>query len=162
MSERTIANWKKDHEFLEEVKRLRGLWRAKARGEGVADQDYRLRNQNDRYKRLRSVILQRAADPEMAGTPGGDTGLICVTYKMQSMGEGLGSSKVPEYRVDDGMLDAMLNIEKQVAVELGQVATKVDVSGTIGIGVIRQRIHAGRDRVAAEKLRRDAAAAAAK
>jgi hypothetical protein len=151
VSARTICTWKKDKEFLAELKRLRGLWRGTVRTTGVADQDYRIRCMNDRYKRLRGVMLQRAAHPEMEGTPGGDTGLICVTYKMQSMGEGLGSSKVPEYRVDDGFLSACLELEKQIAVELGQVATKIDITGTIGIGEFRERLNAGRMRVAADE-----------
>lgn len=161
VSPRTICTWKKDKEFLAEVKRIRGLWRATVRSTGIADQDWRIRSMNDRYKRLRGVMLQRAAHPEMVGTPGGDTGLICVTYKMQSMGEGLGSSKVPEYRVDDGFLSACLELEKAIAVELGQVATKIDISGTIGIGEITERLNAGRDRVAADKAAHDPANAAA-
>ncbi len=160
VSQRTVSKWKNDPEFLAEVRKAANAWRPKARREGVADQDARLRDLNDRYKRLRAVIHQRAKDPQMKKAPGGKTGLLCVTYKMQSLGEGRGSKAIPEYSVDTGLLTAMLAIEEHTAIEMGQWNPKTPKAGDQIISITQimiERLHAGRQRVADEKERRDAA-----
>lgn len=145
---RTVSAWKKDADFQTEVRRLQNTWRAGVRGTGVADQEVRLRDRNDRYKRLRAVIQARAKDPQMKKAPGGTTGLLTVTYKMQSMGEGRGSAAVPEYSVDTGLLQEMREIEDAVAAELGQQATEpVSATATAQAVSIIERLHAGRERV---------------
>lgn len=161
VSQRTISLWKNDKGFQEEVKRLKNAWRAQVRGKGAADQDYRLRNLNDRYKRLQAVIQARSKDKQMLKAPGGKTGLLCVTYKMQSLGEGRGSKAIPEYAVDTGLLTAMLAIEEHTAIEVGQWNPKAAKAGDQIVSITQimiERLHAGRQRVAEEKERRDAAA----
>ena len=49
---------------------------------------------------------------------------------------------------------------KQAAIEEGQWTEKRDFSATVGIGIIKTRLDAGRQRVAERKVARDAAAKA--
>lgn len=150
VSRRTITTWKADERFQAAVREARGAWRKRARGQGAADPDWRLRNLNDRYKRLRAVIEDRARDPQMRKVRGGRTGLIAVTYKMQSLGDGV-SAPVPEYAVDTGMLAEMRAIEQQVAIEMDQWKQKAPQAGdtTIHINILMERLRAGIGRVAA-------------
>lgn len=160
VSQRTVSLWKNDKDFQAEVKRIKNAWRAEVRGKGAADQEERLRGRNDRYARLRAVIEQRAKDPRMKDVPGGKTGLLTVTYKMQSMGEGRGSAAVPEYAVDTGLLTAMLEIEEHNAIEKGEwkLKTVADTNVNVALTIV-ERLHAGRERLA--KAKRDAATQAA-
>lgn len=158
VSLRTLFSWKKNSEFQEAVRRAADAWRAGVRGKGVADQDERLRDLNDRHRRLRAVIQQRARDPQMRKVPGGPTGLLCVDYKMQALGEGV-SAPVPVYAVDTALLAEMRAIEQHAAIELGQWKLKTVNETTVTVlAAITERLHAGRQRVAEAKAKRDAAA----
>lgn len=154
VSQRTVSVWKAEPEFQAEVRKLTNAWRAKVRGAGVADQDARLRDLNDRKNRLRAVIQARAKDPKMAKVPGGKTGLLCVNFKMQSLGEGRGSKAIPEYSVDTGLLQAYLDIEEHAAIEVGQWNPKERVTD-VNVTVLMERLNAGRKRVAEEKEQLD-------
>lgn len=120
VSQRTISAWKTDKEFQAAVKHLRNAWRAEVRVEGPADPDYRLRVLRDLEHRLQSAVRLRAKDPQMKKVPGGRTGLVVVTYKMQSLGEGRGSAKVPEYSIDTETPAAIAALLEQAAIEKGQ------------------------------------------
>ena len=163
VTKRTIFNWQKDKEFQAEVKRVKNAWRERAQTVGMSDPDFRLRNLNDRHRRLRAIINQRAKDPQMKGVAGGNTGLLTVTYKMQSQGEGLGSARVPEYSVDVPMLQEMREIEIQSATEKGQWKAKASAGDTnVTINVLIARINAGRARLVEAKRQREAPAEAAR
>jgi hypothetical protein len=167
LCERTIYNWKLDAIFKSEVARIEAEWRGRARQYGAADQDYRLRDLNDRYARLRAVIQQRARDPQFQEVPGGKTGLLTVSYKMMTR---LDSSTDPptritepvaEYAVDTGMLAEMRAIEQQTAIELGQWKPKSQVENMAAqTSAIIEKLHQGRKRVADLKAKRDADALA--
>ena len=155
LTSRTIFAWKNDKEFLAEVKRVKNAWREKARSQGAADNDWRLRNANDLIKRLRGVILQRARDMKDVKR-GGDTGMLVETFKMQSLGEGQGSAAKSEYAVDTALVETILAAQEHVAILQGQWKQKVEHSGEIALSSLMERIHAGRKRVAEEKARREA------
>ena len=160
VTERTVYLWKKDKKFQAEVARAQNAWRDKALTVGLAEVAFRMRNLNDRHRRLRAVITHRARKPEMLEVAEGRTGLIVATYKMQSMGEGRGSTAVPEYAVDVPMLQEMREIEDQAAVEMGQRKQKVERAGGIDINVLIANINEGRARVVREKAERLKAEAA--
>ena len=140
VSVRTVFNWKGNEDFDTEVRKIANEWRIRARGKGVADQDYRLRDLNDRHKRLRAVIQARAKDPAMKDVPGGRTGLLTVTYRMLSRIDTVGEGKhqrevkvsepVPEYAIDTGLLAEMRMIEQHAAVEMGQWKSRSVVENT--------------------------------
>jgi hypothetical protein len=156
-SPRTIDTWKADPAFVAEVASIKNSWRGRANSGGLADLDFTLRNLQDRHTRLRAIIDYRAKDPELRLAPGGKTGLICVTYKMQSKGEGLGSASVPEYAIDVAMLQEMREIEVQIQTHLGTWKQKVEVNHTVDITDLMQRLNHGRELVAQEKARRQLA-----
>lgn len=167
VSPRTVSLWKKDKEFQAEVRKAANAWRAKARGKGVADQDERLRELNDLKNRLRSAFQARAQSEEMKGVPGGETGMVCVKYRNLSHWEFYGedrfwvTERVPEYVIDTETPAQICAILQQAAIEMGQWNPKAPAGGgDINVQITQvmiERLHAGRQRVAEEKERRDAA-----
>lgn len=121
---RTITTWRGEKQFQADVHTHKNAWRGKARNEGIADKDTRLRYANDEHKRLRAVMLARAVDPQFAGVPGGETGLLTVTYKMQSMGEGKGSEAKPEFQLDAALLERTQALRDEVAIAKGEIKLK--------------------------------------
>lgn len=77
----------------------------------------------DRWERMKRVILERAADPSFANIPGGSTGLLCRDYKGKDANQEI-------YRVDTGLLQEMRFHEKQAAQELGQWSEEADEGRT--------------------------------
>ena len=138
--QRTITAWRADKDFQQAVAVAKDAWRGKARGTGIADRDFRLRNLNDRYKRMRTVIEERAKDPQMQLAPGGKTGLRTVTYKSLSHMDYMGEEavkvieQIAEYEVDTGLLREMREHEEMAARELGQRNEK-PVTPTVNISV---------------------------
>ena len=141
ISLRTLSAWKALPEFQQQVREVKDAWRGKARGTGLADQDFRLRNENDRYNRLRAIINARAKDPQMLEAPGGKTGLLTVTYKSQTTMDYGGEEavkiveQIPEYEVDTGLLREMRGLEEQAARELGQWIDKKDAPVAVQVSV---------------------------
>ena len=62
------------------------------------------------------------------------------------------------WKCDSALESKIIKALKQAAIEEGQWTEKRDLSGAVGISIIVQRLNAGRDRCAADKRARDAAA----
>ena len=162
ISARTFYLWKQQPEFQAQVRTLGNEWREIARNQGMADQDARLRDLNDRHRRLRAVIQQRARDPKMQGVPGGNTGALCVTYKMRATGEAGKSEKITEYQVDTALFAEMRHIEEHIAMELGQwkqLAPAEPANAGNNLSITIAYLNAGRDRVALAQRALEAAEA---
>jgi len=133
VSRRTIANWKANRAFRAEVARMDQAWRDRARKTGIGDPDRRLLRINERWRKLQTVIEERAKDPQMQDVPGGKTGLLTVTYKTRTLVDYSGEKPerstelVPEYEVDTGMLAEMRQLEEHAAIHEGQWKKKIDV-----------------------------------
>src|SRR4051794_22257426 len=82
---RTVFRWRQDPEFMARVAALRAGLCAAEFDYGVSLRLARVVALNDRWERLRKLVDDRAADPAMAGAPGGSTGLLIRKVK------GLGS-----------------------------------------------------------------------
>lgn len=123
---RTILRWKKLANFQELVTQYRQELDEQILQQGVARRAARIRRYNDRLRRMDKVIEQRAEAPEMAGVPGGDTGLLVRTFK--SVGVGENNQLISEYAVDVGLLREMRELEKQAAQDLGQWTEKADLT----------------------------------
>jgi len=97
----------------------------------IADRTIRVFALRDRWRRLQTVIEERAKALEMAGAPGGKTGLLCRRLKM--IGSGKNAEVVEEYEVDPTLLREMRAHEEQAAKELGQWVEKgqVEVTGPV-------------------------------
>lgn len=89
---------------------------------GIRNPQSRVSALEDRWERMRRVISERAADPEMQDVPGGKTGLLCMTFKQ--LGSGLTATVVREYKVDTALLYELREHEQQAAEELGQWTTR--------------------------------------
>lgn len=154
VSVRSIKAWRKNSDFQQLVKQARDAWRLRARNEADSDPDFRLQSRNDRLKRLRSVIKQRSKDPQFKDVPGGNTGLLTVTFKMQNLGKEVGQVPIPEYAVDTGLLSSMLALEEAIAIEKGDWKKKIEHSRT-DINAVIAKLNAGRQRAADAKRQRD-------
>lgn len=125
----TIWRWRRHPEFeariAEEAERIR----AAIRNEGIASKQNRIDELNDRHRRLKRVIEQRARrHPELADSdgdpaPGADTGLMVRTVRYMP-----GGVRVEEWGVDVAMLKHMLDLEKQAAQEMGQWTEKSEAT----------------------------------
>lgn len=112
----------------------------------IAQKASRIEAKQDRWARMKRVIDERAADPEICKVPGGDTGLITITrYRRetdvevvpadtqcpQCQGKETRVVRVvrwkPEYAVDTGLLAEMRAHEDSVARELGQLVEKHEI-----------------------------------
>jgi hypothetical protein len=82
---------------------------------------------------------------------GGATGMLVKDFR--------GKNAEQEIWKFDGALEARIADDlKQAAIEEGQWTEKREMSGTVGMSEIMQRLNAGRDRVVALKAAREAAA----
>ncbi len=124
VTRQTLWNWRKNPEFAAKLKEAREEIYQEVRRYGVTLRERRVSAVNDRWRRLQKVIEERAE--EMAGIPGGSTGLLVRTYK--SIGSGPSAREVEEYKVDTGLLAELREHEKQAAQELGQWIEKASVS----------------------------------
>jgi len=156
VTRRTLSTWKAEAEFQALVAEFKNIWRERARTLGIADPDMRLRAANDEHKRLRAVITQRAK--LMKKIPGGgNTGLLTVTYKMKSLGEGLGTEAVPEFRVDVGLLERLRELRDEVAIAKGEHKPKPVDPDEISLEESIETLLAGRKRAAEAAARRESA-----
>lgn len=116
----TLANWKHRPEFQARVDEIIEAYRATVRRRGIAILERRVDALNDRWIRLRRIIAERAESKEMAGVPGGSTGLIVKLTKSANAGDR--SQSTDDYVVDSALLKELREHEKQAAKELGQWA----------------------------------------
>ena len=127
---RTLWRWRQDPEFMAKVEAIRAGLSDQAYDRGVALRFLRIKALNDRWNRLRRVIEARADDPDLAGAPGGSTGLL--VRKIKSVRDGNDNRLVEEFEVDTGLLAELRAIEQHAAKELGQWTDKQEVSGKDG------------------------------
>jgi hypothetical protein len=142
VSAQTIRNWQAAPEFAGRVEDLVSEFARKARRRGLAILERRVAALNDRWFRLQQIIEERAADPALAGVPGGSTGLIVRQVKAVKVWEAEAadtdlsdcvptkqSQLVEEFAVDTGLLNELRQHEKQAAQELGQWTEKREIGG---------------------------------
>ena len=83
---------------------------------------------------------------------GGHTGMLVKDYRGKNAEQEI-------WKFDAALVEKFAHVLKQAAIEEGQWTEKRDVSGGVSMAELERRLNAGRDRVAAEKKARDAAAA---
>lgn len=118
VTQRTLERWKSLPAFKTRVASLVQKIRESVEARGIANRQTRIDALNDRWERMQRVIKERAADRSFAKVPGGKTGLLVRSYK--TVGSGKSLRVVEEYAVDTGLLNALLQHEKQAAIELGE------------------------------------------
>ena len=80
--------------------------------------------------RLWRVVLERAADPEMTGVPGGRSGFIA--RQVKAVGAGANQRIVSEYVVDVALSRELRGVLEQAAKELGQWTERQELTGKDG------------------------------
>jgi hypothetical protein len=105
----------------------------------------------------------RAPEPELAadvwpkemihpGFPnGGATGMLVKDYRGKNAEQEI-------WKFDAALVSTINDTLKQAAIEEGQWTEKRSLSSAVGLSVIKARLNAGRDRIAAEKRAADEAA----
>jgi len=126
IGKRTLERWKLLPAFKARVAEIVAAYREAVMSEGIADKANRVADLNDRWKRMRQVIVKRAADPKLASVPGGDTGLL--VHQVKGIGKGPDFMLVDMYAVDTALLAEMRNTETAAARELGQLIERHDIT----------------------------------
>ena len=78
----------------------------------------RVREMVQRRRGLLDVIAARAVFPDHQWAPGGNTGYVVTSMKAA------GKKLIKTHEVDNGLLRSLLDVEKQIAIELGQWVEK--------------------------------------
>lgn len=130
ISRPTLARWKRHPNFRERVRSIVAEMRAAILSEGIADMATRIAALDDRWDRMRQVIIERAESPETAHVPGGKTGLI--VHNVKGIGKGDDFQVIDLYEVDVGLLSELRAAEQQAAKQLGQWIEKGELTGKDG------------------------------
>lgn len=123
----TISNWKKQSEFSARIDEIRKEMADALTRSGLRVKEYRLNKLNDILERIDMVIAGRAND--MAGVPGGDSGLLVRKYK--SVG-GVYGEKATEYAFDRALVEELREVLKHAAQEVGEWTEKKELTGPGG------------------------------
>jgi hypothetical protein len=110
----------------------------------IRDKVTRLGVLADIGERMLRVVQARAADPDTAKAPGGDTGLL--VRQLQGLGAGENFQVVEKHEVDAVLLREIREFSKELATQLGEREEKSTV--TINAGVV-QRLADARKRLGA-------------
>ena len=120
---RTYARWKALPEFRAIIEQHRAAARQVEIQHTIADRQKRVGLLERRRRMLQEgferIIRERGG--EMAGVPGGASGLLARQFKQ--IGSGKDVEKVEEYKIDPGILaisQELRELERQAAIELGQ------------------------------------------
>ena len=124
---RTLQRWHAHREFQDEIDRLKREIAEAVKAEGIANRQNRIDRHVDIDQRLWQVVSERAADPTLAGVPGGTTGLI--VRQLKQVGAGREAQLVEEFAIDTGLERAIRANMQQVAQELGQWETGDEAGG---------------------------------
>jgi hypothetical protein len=128
LSKRTLERLKGEAEFRERVEEHMTHWRQAVRQKGLAIVENRVTALMRRAALLETIRRERGKSEEMAGVPGGKTGLI--VHQVKGIGKGEDFQLVDLYMVDCGLLSEMRAHEQQIAKELGQWTDKQTVAFT--------------------------------
>jgi hypothetical protein len=104
---------------------LREEFEREAHSEGLARRAVRLREKMSRHALLNRVIAERADHIEMQDAPGGKTGLLALDYKGKDADRAV-------YKLDAALLKELRDLEREIAIELGQWTEKKELTGAGG------------------------------
>lgn len=135
LTRNTLARWRHRPDFQARVEAIRAEFRDHVRRRGIAVRERRVAAYNRRWQAMHALIEARAADPEMEGVPGGDTGLV--VKEVKGIGSGDTFRQVDTYTFDAGLLKELRELERQAAEDLGQWTEKREVThgGEVALSV---------------------------
>lgn len=125
VSQRTLERWKRQPEFRTAVHEHIAVLATELERYSVARRDKRMAAYQSRWAKLHQLITARgdALADEVAG---GDTGLVTKEIEI-----GKDGTLIENYKTDTGLLTALLNLEKQAAMDAGQWAEKREITGEV-------------------------------
>jgi hypothetical protein len=125
----TLYRWRKLDKFNAKIEAYRQAIHESLMHRAISSVEQRINRNNRDWLKLQEVIRQRADDPEVRKAAGGSTGLLVRIEK--SIGSGDSTKIVEEFAVDTATLKALLDLEKQAAIEIGQwnEKTTTDIKG---------------------------------
>ena len=121
----TVKKWYLSEPFRARTVELRTVARQALFNVAITDKQQRVDVLGAVQQRILRLIEARAAAPEMQNVPGGDTGLL--TVELKSMGTGPTAQLVEDYKFDKPLVDALLNVQKHAATELGQLTDRTEL-----------------------------------
>jgi hypothetical protein len=130
---RQLTRWRQHPEFAAKVNALIAAMGERSMRFAVARKHRRVKAMNERWRKLKQIMRERAAAPDMAGVPGGKTGLL--VRKVKSIGTGKHAREIEEFEVDTGLLKEIRDLEREVALELGQRDAKGDDRPNINLNI---------------------------
>ncbi len=130
----TLERWKQRPEFRTRVQEHKDKWARALEAKGVASKELRVDVLNDLHESLRKLKAERAVSPLMENVAGGGTGLLVaepILVKVYSSDGEEGTedetltpikqSRIAyKYALDKALVQSILDIQKQVAQEMGQ------------------------------------------
>ncbi len=143
ISRSQLSRWKKQPAFAARVSDIVAAQQAALLADGIVQKQNRVQDLNELRTKLLTIIEQRKDSPLTEGAAGGETGLLVAEPMLikiyESNGEDgddlsavRGASKIVyKLALDTGLIRALLDVEKQAAIELGQWEEKSHVSGSV-------------------------------
>ncbi len=98
---------------------LREEFENEAIGEGLARKAVRIREKSHRHDLLNQIIAERSVSEDMQAVAGGKTGLLVKDYK---------NGLMAVYKLDAALLKELRDLEREIAIEVGQWTEKKDVT----------------------------------
>jgi transposase-like protein len=122
----TLWRWRHDKPaFREALHEALAIAEMEARQFAVAKRVKRIEALDEVHAGLLRIISERQARYADEDHPGAATGLLVKTYK--AIGSGAWAYTEVEWAVDRPLIQALLEVQKQAAMELGQWSEKADV-----------------------------------
>jgi hypothetical protein len=134
ISPRTLAYWKDHPEFRDRIQSNLAQLHAAMLRYPIAKRRYRIKRLNDLEAKAWDVIEARANDPELAGIPGGETGMIVRQIKI--MGTGNNAREVEEYSYDKALSSDLQSLYDQAATETGQKVERIQAAVAMAVQLV--------------------------
>lgn len=122
----SVWEWRQRPEFVERIDAHIEVIRKIFIKSGIGLIHNRVKAYQDRWRRMKRLIEERASDPLMEKVAGGTTGLLA--HDMKSIGSGTSATAIDVYEFDAALLKEMRELEKQAAQDMGQWTEKADVT----------------------------------
>lgn len=103
---------------------LREEFENEAIGEGLARKAVRIREKSHRHDLLNQIIAERSVSEDMQTVAGGKTGLLVKDYKSNGL--------MAVYKLDAALLKELRDLEREIAIEVGQWTEKRELTGAGG------------------------------
>jgi hypothetical protein len=113
VNQATLWRWRREPEFQQRVEQLRDTISSSIIRNAITEKDERLRAANERWLDLRRLVDSRAEHGRrhLPNVPGASTGLLIPVKR---------SGRDVSYQLDGALLRELRELERQVAMELGE------------------------------------------